>query len=175
MEIHFQCNLEDYDEALRGQRSARRMPIIILVGFVLFFVGEVIAVNLGVRQGVASLVVIVFCLTLSLAIAIARPLWVKKDFHGHPNFGREQTLQIDDNGLHWTNEVGQNDTQWTAYTKYRETQNLFLFYLGNRVFQVVPKRALSDKERNELRQLLRTRLPADRNSTEREKTSAFSE
>jgi phosphoglycerol transferase MdoB-like AlkP superfamily enzyme len=160
-EIHFQCDLADYDVAVRAQRSAKRMPIIIAVGFLLFFVAEVIAVNLGVRHGTASLIVVMFCLTLSFAIAILRPRWIKKDFQGHPNFRLEQTLRIDDDGLDWKSEAGHSHTRWAAYTGYRETQNLLLFYLGKRLFQVIPKKALSAPDLEELRSLVQAKLPAN--------------
>ena len=74
--------MSDFDEAVKAQRSAKRMPIIVAVGFLVFFVAEVIAVNLGARQGTASLVIVIFCLTLSLGIGIIRPLWIKKNFQG---------------------------------------------------------------------------------------------
>ncbi len=158
MELHFQCNLLDYDEALKAQRSIKRTKIIVASGFALFFVAEVIAVNLGVRQGIASLFLIIFFLTLALGISIVRPRWIKKDLQAHPNFQREQTLRIDDDGLHWKSEIEQSDTRWNAYCGYQETQNLILLYLGKRLIQVVPKRALSATELEEFRRSIQTKL-----------------
>ena len=160
MELHFQCNLSDYDEALKAQRSSNTTKVIIAVGFALVFASEVIAVNLGVRQGVASVVVIAFTLTLSLIIANVRPHWIRKDFQNHPNFQRQQTVLIGDDGLHWRSEVSHNDTFWSAYTAYRETTNLFLLYLGKRLVQVVPKRALSEADLKAFRELLQQKLTA---------------
>jgi len=158
MEIHYQCNLSDYDEALNAQRSVKTTKIIVIAGFALVFISEVIAVNLGIRQGVATVAIVVLSLTFSLGVSIFRPRWIKKDFQNHPNFPREQTLLIDDSGLHWKTEVANNDTLWTAYTGYRETKNLFLLYLGKRLFQVIPKRALSSNDLDSLRELLREKL-----------------
>ena len=174
MEIHFQCNLADYDEALKARWSMKRTKILVVSVFAFILIAQMIAVNLGVRQGTAGVVIIIFCLTLSFGISVWQPRWIRKDFQSHPNFQREHTLRIDDEGLHWKTEVDQSDTRWIAYRGYQETRNLFLFYLGKRLVQVVPKRAMSDAELEELRGLLQAKLPANTKHPELVKKSASS-
>ena len=61
---------------------------------------------------------------------VVNPLWVTRNFRGHPNFSRKLVIQIDSDGLSKRSAVGQSETKWLAYTKFRETQNLFVLYLG---------------------------------------------
>lgn len=132
----------------------------------LIIMSSAILVNLGFRQGVAGLALPLLLLVLWLAFRLViYPLWIKRDFRGHPNFQREQSVKIDEWGLHRTSEIGQSETKWLAYTDYRETHNLFLLYFGRRLMEVIPKRAFSAEELQQFRQLLLEHLRAERNSS----------
>jgi hypothetical protein len=125
-----------------------------------------ILVNFGFRQGVAGLALPLLLLVLWLAFrSVIYPLWIKRDFRGHPNFQREQSVKIDEWGVRRTSEIGQSETKWLAYTEYRETQNLFLLYFGRRLMEVIPKRALSVEQLQKFRQLLLEHLHADENTS----------
>jgi YcxB-like protein len=124
-------------------------------------------VNFGFRQGVAAVTrAILFSGLLLVYRFVGFPLWLCRDFRRHPNFSRQQTLRVDEDGLYKRSEVGQSETKWFAYTRFRETQNLFVLYLGERQAEVVPKRALSNAQLDELRQLLRKKIPGNVKTSE---------
>jgi hypothetical protein len=163
MEIQYQCNLADYQEALvtRRSRLLRQKILGVVLAWVLIIFGTFVLVGLGARPGAGSLAVIVIFLVVSIGYKVVMlPLWIDRDFRKHPNFAREELLRIDEDGLHGSNEIGQGEKRWLAYTEYRETKNLFILYLGARLFEVIPKRAFSSTQLDEFRQLLRRKLPA---------------
>ena len=90
---------------------------------------------------------------------VVRPIWIRRDFHKHPNFGRPCHLVIDDDGLHLTDEVSQSHKKWLAYTKYRETPNLIVLQLGARLVDVIPKRAFEAPQLDQFKELLQEKLP----------------
>ena len=171
MQIQFQCNLADYNEALAARRSLRGKTASAVIGCALVVVAEIVVVNLGVRQGMASLIIGGVFAALWFGILLGRPIWVARDFQNHPNFQREQVLTIDEEGLHRKSEVEMSTIRWAAYTGSAETRNLFLFYLGKRLVEVVPKRALSESQLVELREMLQRRLPPGKSASSQLKTT----
>jgi hypothetical protein len=152
--------LVDYDEALFAQPkvSSERKILILVIGSVLSLFVVFLMVTLGFRQGSLQVGVIIFWFASWIVFKLARPVWVNRDFRQHPNFSRKQILRIDEDGLHATSEIGQSERTWRAYTKYRETQNLFVLYLGARLIEVIPKRAFSAPQLEEFRDLLHRNL-----------------
>ncbi len=169
MEVQYACNQADYAEVLSASRprTLRQKMLGAVISIVLIILSLATLVNLGFRQGIALVIgVILFPGLLLVYKFIVFPLWIRRDFRGHPNFSRTQTLRINEDGLHKESEVGPSETKWLAYTRFRETQNLFVLYLGERSIEAVPKRALSSSQLDELRQLLRKKLPGNDKTSE---------
>jgi hypothetical protein len=162
MNIEYQCNFGDYQEAVlaHGNRSTGRKILYAVGGCFISTFGVFLMVTRGIREGAAFLAVIVFWFCSALVIRLVCPWWIRRDFHRHPNFSRRQLMRMDTDGLHAESEIGQRETKWIAYTEYRETSNLFILYLGARLFEVIPRRAFGPGEADEFRKLLRQKLPA---------------
>ena len=162
MEVQYKCDLRDYKEALlaRKPRQLHRQMLWFVVAGLIGVSGFAILTNLGIHQGPAFLVVATAPLAVVLLCRSVMPVWISKDFRKNPNFSRETHLLIDEEGVHSRNEIGQGHKKWIAYSRYRETANLFLLYLGARSFEAIPKRAFANSELDEFRQLLRRKLPS---------------
>ena len=169
MEIQYQCNLADYAEVLqmRATMSLNRKILraaLLLLLIILCIFGMV---TIGFQQGIAMVVIFILLNAFWLVRRyVLFPLWVSKDFAKHPNFSRERSLKVDNSGLTWSSEVDQNATKWPAYTRFQETQNLFVLYLGERLAEVVPKRALSGTQLREFRKLLLEKRPQKLNPSD---------
>ncbi len=158
MEVHYQCGVEDYLEAQYAHHR-RSTLFYIISGLIIAssaIAGIYLSVTEGYSQGSPLLALVVFWALLRF---ILRPFYFRRDFRRHPNFGRAQTLHIDESGIEYKSDLGHSETKWEAYSKLRETPNLFMLYLGARLFQVIPKRAFPDQRREELRRLLQEKIP----------------
>jgi len=62
--------------------------------------------------------------------------------------------RIDAEQVQIKSEFSQSTHKWSAYAKFKETRNLFIFYLDARVFEILPKRAFSEAQVEELRKYL---------------------
>jgi YcxB-like protein len=160
MNIEYQCNLGDYQEAMlaHGNRSMER-KILYAVGscFISTFVVFLLVIN-GIREGAALLGVIVFWFCSALIIKLACPLWIERDFGKHPIFAQAQTVRIDENAIEYKSALAQSEAKWGAYSKFHETPNLFMLYLGARLFHVIPKRAFHGTQLDDFRELLREKV-----------------
>ena len=162
IDLEYQCRLGDYQEACRAQRpfSMARNVLVAVLFCAFITVIALIATEHGVRQGSAQVTIVALTFCLWAAAKLLRPVWVKRDFAKHPNFSLPQVVRITEEGVHTQHAVGQSDTKWPAYTKFRETQNLFILYLGARLFEVIPKRAFDPRDLDGFRKLVRQKLPA---------------
>lgn len=74
---------------------------------------------------------------------------------------RESRMKVSESGIQVENEVGQATVPWTDYAKWKENDRLFLLYLSDPVFHLVPKRFFSNVEDvSDFRQLLLTQIGA---------------
>jgi YcxB-like protein len=158
MDVRYQCTLEDYKEAQVAHwtpSKGRRVLRAFLIGLILAS-GIRLYIASGGTAGVLPLAGLLLWFLLRF---VYRPYYLKRDYRNHPNLAREHSLSIDDSGLQARSEVAEGRRAWTAYTKYRETRNLFVLYLGSRMFEIIPKRAFSAVQLEELRNLVRQHLP----------------
>ena len=162
MEVRYACTLADYAEVLTTTRARTLKQKIFgaVVAAALLTLGVAAMVGLGFRQGVAAMIVAVLLTGFWLIRRyVGFPLWVKKDFAKHPNFSRERTLRVEESGITWSSAVDRSETKWQAFSRFQETENLLVLYLGERLAEAVPKRALSEAQLDEFRRLLLEKLP----------------
>jgi len=75
------------------------------------------------------------------------PRRARKLFAQQKNLQRPLRFGWDEQGLAWVNESGSGKTAWSDYLKWRENDRVFLLYLSDAMFQMLPKRAFADSER----------------------------
>jgi hypothetical protein len=85
---------------------------------------------------------------------VIRPLSFRRHFRDTPNFALKQFLVTGEDGLLTRSDAGQIENKWSAYTKFQETPNLFIFWMGAAKWEGIPKRAFSALELDEFRELL---------------------
>ena len=174
MEVRYVCNLDEYAEVLitQGPRPLRRKLVDAVLSCSLIVSCVFVMVNVGLRQGVATVLMVILLPAFWIVHRyVLFPLLMRRDFRRHPNFSREQIVRIDEYGLFKKNEIGHSKTNWAAYTRFQETRSLFVLFLGERLVEAVPKRALSRGQLDELRHLLRRRLPPTSNTSGRRSAS----
>ena len=95
-------------------------------------------------------------------------LWVapwraaKSQFTKQPSAQGPRTLMVDDSGIHWRWDSGSSDIQWKNLIRWQETKTHFFIYSSPIMFNIVPKRALSDEEVTQFRSFLAKHIPSGR-------------
>lgn len=170
MEIRYQRTFKDYREAVAAARAklSWRGKVVAAIIFVPVYILLVIGLmSFGVSQGLASFSIAVGLPLLALFVSYGYRAWLKRDFRRHPIIGLPEAARIDDTGLHIENAVSSGTAKWLGFGKFKETQNLFVLYLGPRMAHVLPKRAFSSEQLEEFRRLVDTNLPRDGNQQKR--------
>jgi YcxB-like protein len=155
MEIDYQCTLSDFLEVAR-QKKSFLYYFYWVVGVFFLFTGFVSLITGGSSQDARMFVIAGVALAWPL---IVRPISLRRQFRTIPNFVRRQRLFAGEEGLRTTSDAGRSENNWSAYTEVQETKNLFVLYMGQGMFEVIPKRAFSPSERDQFRGLLARHLP----------------
>jgi hypothetical protein len=159
MEIRFTPNPEDAEDGLRSApRSTWGQFIYGLLLALLFFIGTYLIQNRHPLAGWAWLVV-------SCAIGIAMyevpRRRARRAIRHNPSAQGEIVLTIDDRGIAARFATGNSQLEWRAFTRYRETNRMFLLFSGSERWTFVPKRVMSSEQVQEFRRLLRDHVRQD--------------
>jgi len=158
LEIQFECNYADYRETM--QFSLKRTVgyyVLLVLGIGSVLIGSLVAYRADLKSGLVLQLLGLFWLSWPVII---RPLWLRRDYQKNPNFSVSQVVRVNDEGLHTVSDISDGAAKWSAFTRFDETENLFMLRMGARLFRVIPKRALSTAQVDELRELLRSKLHA---------------
>lgn len=153
MEIRFTPTAEDIDDGLRGvPRSAWGQFIYILLLALLFFIGTYLVQN---RYALAGWVWLAASCAIGIAMYEVPRRRARRALRKNPSARGEIVLTIDDRSIAAVLPTGNYQLAWRAYTKYRETNRMFLLRSGSPRWTYIPKRVMSSVQIQELRVLLR--------------------
>ena len=159
LRIEFQLTPDDLREAswAHGKRTW-----IIIGGFIVLMVvlnganlfhaassdpaGQAHPVATGVATAIFMLPWV--CIFLLVWMLVFRLLGggVKKTWDSAPALGLPRAVEVDPNGIWLVDALVRSECRWGAFLKARETKNLFMLYLNNQVFHLIPKRAFPTAE-----------------------------
>jgi hypothetical protein len=163
--MRFPCKYEanDYVEGYKtyASRSSRRwltrylwvMSIFLLAIAVLGSRGP----NGNIGAAVPAFLIGGFCLY------IAATVWKRagrRSFNGRPELAQDYVVDADESGIAFNGPVSQMRWTWPAFIRFVEADKLFLAYLSPCAFVILPKRVLETGQADQLRELLRQKLPA---------------
>ena len=67
----------------------------------------------------------------------------RRTWDAQPHLRNPQTLDLTPHGLRFEDTVCVRDYRWAGFTKWREGETLFLLYVSDVAFHIVPKRAMA--------------------------------
>jgi hypothetical protein len=156
MEVQYQCTLADFLEGVAHQPKPF-MWYVNWAGGIFFFLAAVLTAVTGDSSRAISYF---FLASVFLAWPLViRPLGLRRNFRDVPNFALKQVLITGEDGLLTRSDAGRTENKWPAYTKFQETPNLLILWMGAGMWEVIPKRAFSAVELDEFRHLLVRHLP----------------
>jgi hypothetical protein len=83
-------------------------------------------------------------LAFELVRRFAIPRRARRLFAQQKGLQRPKTLRWDAAGLSWKSEQGEATTPWSDFLKYKESDRLYVLYLSDALFLMVPKRVFPD-------------------------------
>ena len=158
MEIVYELSQNDFSEAFTAHRSKNSVMkwirtlifwlVIVFASFMLY--GSVKTHN------TAALLPFFFLVILWLIIirGIIPRWYMRRQYTKQPGTHGPRRVTLDDSGVHWRWNGGSSEVEWKNYIYSVEGPSQILFYTSPSCFNIVPKRALSPDQLNELRTVL---------------------
>lgn len=162
-ETEFELSQQDFEEIVKNHlylRTTRRTMNIIRIIF---------ATVLGVCATLLAIVGDIawasffglFCLAL-IGMVVLLPRLAIRSLRNTPFYKDKVRVHVDDCGTRFIYASGDSNTQWSGYIRFQETNNLFLLYVSKPMFRPIPKRALSDEQVSEFREMLQNKIASPR-------------
>ena len=73
------------------------------------------------------------------------PINASRRFDLHRTLNAEISFFISEQGIRFKSEMGENKIQWSDIRKWRYGKGMYLFYINNSMFHMIPSRVLSDE------------------------------
>ena len=83
----------------------------------------------------------------------------RREFHKQAQLREEVSADFGEQSVAAHSSLGDSTTKWDAYTRFVETEHLFLLYFSPAIYHIVPKRSLPRDGVDEFRNLLCRKLP----------------
>ena len=99
-------------------------------------------------------------LYLALSFGFGIPFKSKRAYKQRKDLQRPCSFSIGSTGLYISSEGLAGTKPWTDYLKWKEGKTLFLVYLSDNLYQVIPKRFFaSESDLNAFREVLSQEIP----------------
>jgi len=136
-----------------------------IVGVLLTIVGIVfgaisIYLGLGLYLSVVSAVFVICGITEWLRLLDLGELLTRWRFKTDRKFQELQTLIFRSDGITYKTASIDSRIEWTFYSKYLESANVFLLIYGKRQYSVIPKAAIPARQLEQFRTLVHNKINA---------------
>ncbi|SRR6266478_761522 len=96
--------------------------------------------------------------TISYAAFLA-PRKIKKEFAQYPDRASEKIMEFNEEAVLLQTSHGKSEMHWARFSRFVETEKLFVLLAPPRFLVTIPKRAIAPNESDQLRELLKRKLP----------------
>jgi hypothetical protein len=148
MSIKGQIQWTDYLQAqLLHMKSGKLMSIFlygILSFFILIFLGGAYLAISGKFDFLSLTLPLIFVGAFLLYRYYLLPRQVRKIFFQQKELSSPFEIEINEEGLKFSNEYGNSLRPWDHYTKWKENNELILLYHSDLVYSIIPKRFVTD-------------------------------
>ena len=163
--VTYSVALEDFINAQRLHRARlswwrRSLRWLISVWVLLVFCAGLaswVTTN-GLRFNAHILPVLVVCLGWLLAVWMLPKYSWRKTFEKDQRLHQEVTIRISGEGIHFVTPNSDARAGWGLFTRYLESDKIFVLYQSNQIMNVIPKRFFGSGEVQQFHELLREKV-----------------
>jgi YcxB-like protein len=159
MELRYKITNEDLTNVLRlSSRPLWALVLFALLLAAMFAVGIYLFAHDLAEVGWIWLAISVL---LGIVVYAAPPIQIRRALRQRPDLQGEIVLHLGPEGIESTFATGKSQLQWRAYTEYKETAHLFVLHTSSSRSTFIPKRMMSPQQIEEMRALLKARIPLE--------------
>ena len=156
MNITYKLTLNEYQEAamLHYKTGKRPLFVAVFVGMATFMM--LAGTDFSNNQEVINNILMTF-FALAFYILFSRMItaWqAKKVYSKSPMLSKEVTLRISGKGIQQDKQSNSQTLAWELFSKWKKNEKYYLIYTNPHQFNVIPKRALTKAQIEELESYL---------------------
>jgi len=152
MNITYQLTRNEYQEAVayHHKKGRRALMISLYAGLATFLILAGTDLS-NTREVVTNIFAAFFSIAFYiLFVRMITDYKAKKVYNKSPILSNEVTLHISGKGIKQDKKTSAELLPWSLFTKYKENEKFYLLYAGSQHFNVIPKRVMSEREKEEL-------------------------
>ena len=152
MNITYKLTLNEYQEAATFHYKSGKRPLLVAVFLGMATFMMIAGTDFSNTREVINNILITF-FALSFYILFTRMITAyqaKKIYQKSPLLSNEVTLHISGKGINLNEQGNSKILPWDTFKKWKENEKYILLYTNNYQFNVIPKRAMDEKQKEEL-------------------------
>ena len=152
MNITYQLTLNEYQEAvnLHYKNTKRPLFVSLFLGFATFMI--LVGTNFAnIREVINNILLVFFALSFYLLFTrMITAYQAKKVYKKSPILTKEVTLHISGKGIKEDKNNNDRTVEWKYFSKWIENEKYYIIYTSRYQFNVIPKRVMDEKKKEEL-------------------------
>jgi len=154
MKIQINYNANDLFEAQKLYFfSSRNKYFYLFLGILL--IGEALFFRIHILIGMFLLLFGFFILTYPI---IFLRFYASLQFKKSPAFRPTITFEVNENFVRIDSSLQTGESKWDCYIQSRSNERMLILFAGHKIFQLIPKRVMSDEEWIELLKLVKSKI-----------------
>ena len=152
MNITYQLTLNEYQEAVNFHYKNTKRPLFVslFLGFATFMI--LVGTDFeNTREVINNILLVFFALSFYLLFTrMITAYQAKKIYKKSPILSKEVTLHISGKGIKQDKESNDKTLDWKYFSKWIENEKYYILYTSRYQFNVIPKRVMDEKKKEEL-------------------------
>lgn len=164
MEISYQLTEDDYRQGFKAFRRRKTFSLwTTRIGWLLLFVAlaEALFISISASDRKFGILALLwgFVALWTYCLWYAPRYAARKMIKGSPSASLPHTAQISEEGLYFRTSAGESRLAWNLIIGWVEVERVFALFPSPLTFFPIPKRAMTDQQQDELRKLLKSKIP----------------
>lgn len=164
LKIEFKLSVSEFIEAYTEyDNNTRLRKVDIVVSILLFLVGLVyLFMSLYIQLGTSHLILSIVFLLIGIAewfhlIDLGKLVQYYR-FYSDPKWNHTQMLVFKSDYIEYSTKDICSKIQWSFYSNFLESKNIFLLIYGNRQYSIIPKTSIGLENISEFREFLKKKF-----------------
>ena len=156
MNITYKLTLNEYQEAVNLHYKTSKRPIFIAIylGFATFMM--LVGTDFdNTREVITNMFIVFFAISFYLLFTrMITAYQSKKIYNKSPFLSQEVVLHISGKGIKQNKRDNEKTLPWSNFSKQKENDKFWLLFTSMHQFNVIPKRAMNEKQIKEFKEYL---------------------
>lgn len=152
MNITYKLTLNEYQEAVAFHYKNTKRPVFVSVflGLATFMILVGTDFN-NIREVIYNILLVFFAVSFYLLFTrMITAYQAKKVYNKSSSLSKEVTLHISGKGIKEDKNNNDKTIEWKYFTKWIENEKYYIIYTSKYQFNVIPKRVMNDKQKEDL-------------------------